>query len=479
MDVDCAHQEMSPGTGLSRWKPSLWIWVPWIWWLFAATRTPSRWLLWNRPVNFGTADASGSIDPLVLLPLMTIGFYALCTRSGQVRRIFAANKWLLLLFVYSGLSIIWSNFPSISVVRYGRMVGALEMVLLVLTERYPFEAVRVLLRRLYFVHIPLSVITIKYVRNIGVFYDWSGQEEDWIGLTTHKNSLGQVAMCSGIFWLWQIFRDRSRRKSEGRLKMLMVDCVLLAGTLWMLRGSKNVHSSTGIVGFIIGTVVIIGCQLIKRRAARAKRMVAGAIVASFFVLPPIYFAFTAFVASPAEMVVHATGRDMTFTDRDLIWTDVLNIAKRNPMLGVGVGALWVGPIGDVMYPMPNWSRKTPQWRPEEAHNGYIDTYAQTGILGLILLFIVVGRAIAGALTDLQQDLDFGSLRLPLLVGILFNNLSESSFLLGTHDLWFLFLLLAINVPRPRKSVIPRETEISPDYVNLGEELIPNTALQPS
>jgi O-antigen ligase len=160
--------------------------------------------------------------------------------------------------------------------------------------------------------------------------------------------------------------------------------------------------------------------------------------------------FAAFDTTPVQMVVQATGRDMTFTDRNLIWTDVFNIASKQPIVGVGIGALWVGPIGFDLYPMPNWSRKTPDWRPEEAHNGYIDTYAQIGIVGLILLLIVIVRGFVGVLNDLQNDFPFGSLRLPLLLGIVFNNMSESSFLLGTHDLWFLFLLSAVNVPKPRR-----------------------------
>ena len=93
---------------------------------------------------------------------------------------------------------------------------------------------------------------------------------------------------------------------------------------------------------------------------------------------------------------------MSFTDRTLIWTDVLNDAKKNPVLGVGIGALWVGPIGYDMYPMPNWSRKTPEWRPEEGHNGYVDVYARLGGIGVVLMLIVVGVAFAGALATSSE-----------------------------------------------------------------------------
>jgi len=429
-------------------KPSLWIWVPWVWFLFAATRQPARWLLWNKPVNFGADDtAGGSADRIVMLLLMFVGAYVLSKRRIQVSRILTKNKGLLILFGYMGASVVWSNFPLISIVRFGRTVGVLEMVLVVLTERDPLEAIRFLLRSVYFLHMTLSAVAIRYVRNIGVFYDWSGQFEEWIGLSTDKNSLGQVSMCSGIFWLWQICDDWRSGTRKTRLRRLLFDCTLLAITLWILRGSPTVHSATSIIGFVVCATALLGLQLIRKRAARAKRILAGAVIAAVAVGGPLYLAFQALGTTPAEAVVQATGRNMTFTDRNLIWMDVLNIAKRNPILGVGVGALWVGRIGVEIYPMPNWSRKTPQWRPQEAHNGYIDTYAQIGIIGLVLLVIVIWQAIAGALSDLERNFLMGSLRLLLLLGIVINNMSESSYLLATHDLWFLFLLTAVNLPR--------------------------------
>ncbi len=165
------------------------------------------------------------------------------------------------------------------------------------------------------------------------------------------------------------------------------------------------------------------------------------------IAPVAYVVFQAFDTTPVNMVLSATGRDMTFTDRTLIWTDVLHIAARSPVVGLGFGAFWVGHIGDAMYPMPNWSRKTPGWRPNEGHNGYIDVYVQLGAIGVALMVMVILVAFAGSLNDLQTQFELGSLRLALLLSILMNNITETSFLKGTHALWFLFLLVAINVPR--------------------------------
>ncbi len=333
-----------------------------------------------------------------------------------------------------------------------RSMGALVMVLVVLTESSPLEAVRALLQRLYLVHIPLSVIAIKYVRNIGVIYNWSGAEEEWTGISSDKNSLGQVTMCSGLFLVWQLLQDWPKKNLKRNWKKLGLNGLLLILTIWLLRGSKTIHSSAAILGFITCTVLLLGMQFIKKRTAKAKRYVVSGVIVLSLVAPLVYAVFDAFNTTPAEVVVQATGRNMTLTDRTLLWTDLLNNAAKSPVFGVGIGAFWVGPIGFDLYPLPNWSLKTPEWRPEEGHNGYLDVYVELGGIGVVLLLGVIGAGLAGAVSDLQNNFQLGSLRLVLLIGILMNNFAETSFLKGTHDLWFLFLLVVVSVPAAARKV---------------------------
>lgn len=398
--------------------------------------------------------------------LILLGLFVLGSRAEQTKRILANNKWVFVLFIYIALSILWSNFPAISLRRGIRSIGTLVMVLVVLTERNPLQAVRALLRRLYLVHIPLSIMAVKYFRNIGVMYNWSGVEEQWIGLSIDKNSLGQVAMCSGAFWLWQILQDWPKKK-------LTLSLLLLGMSLWILRGSKTIHSSTAIVGFVICVVMLLGLQYVKKRAASAKRIILAGTLALTLLAPLVYFAFQAFDTTPVQMVLQATGRDMTLTDRTYMWTDVLNNAAKSPVVGVGIGAFWVGSVGYDMYPLPNWSRITPEWRPTEGHNGFIDVYVELGAVGLALLLTVIGVAFGGAIANLESDFQFGSLRLTLLAAIVMNNITETSFLKGTHGLWFLFLLVAINLPKP-----PGEVPSQRDGMTVGHSTKPHAASSP-
>jgi exopolysaccharide production protein ExoQ len=448
--LDSAPPVERPAPAVKPGTPSWWVWIPYIWLFIVSTRSLSSWLsLAGQDGTVVDPDLSGSpVDSALLTLLIVLGLFVLGTRAEQTKRILGRNKWLIALFIYMTLSILWSNFPVISFRRSVRSMGTLVMVLVVLTEHNPLGAIRALLRRLYMVHIPLSILAIKYFRNIGTSYNWSGLEEMWIGLAVHKNNLGQVAMCSGLVSTWQVLQNWSRKK-------LSLDLLLLVLTLWVLRGSKNSHSSTAILGFTVGVAVLLGLQYVKKRVAQVKRLALLGTIALALLTPFLYLAFEAFDTTPVTMVLEATGRDMTLTGRTGLWKDLLNNAAKSPILGVGFGAFWVGHIGYAMYPLDNWSLVTPEWRPGEGHNGYIDVYVDLGVVGAALMLLVVGFAFAGALNDLQNEFELGRLRLTLLLSIVMNNVTESSFLKGTHSLWFVFLLVAVNVPTSTRRVRSR------------------------
>src|SRR5262245_9880726 len=234
------------------------LWIPFCWLFIVSTRSVSSWFV--RPD--GTVvdpDLNGTpLDRAILVVLIALALIVLASRRKQVVKILNNNRWLLALMLYMGLTVMWSNFPAISFRRYCRSVGALVMVLVVLTERNPLEAVSTLLKRCYLLHIPLSILAIKYFRNIGLAYGWDGSQEMWVGLAMHKNNLGQVAMASGLLASWLVLKDWNSRKLSSGL-------VLLGMTLWVLRGSKNSHSSTAILGFVVGVCVLLALQFLRGR----------------------------------------------------------------------------------------------------------------------------------------------------------------------------------------------------------------------
>jgi exopolysaccharide production protein ExoQ len=81
--------------------------------------------------------------------------------------------------------------------------------------------------------------------------------------------------------------------------------------------------------------------------------------------------------------------DPTFTGRTSIWAFALDMIERRPLLGWGYQSYWlVGPDAPSVLEAPGWVAEMPN-----AHNGYLDTILETGLLGLAVLttFIIATR----------------------------------------------------------------------------------------
>jgi O-antigen ligase len=430
-------------------SPSHALWLPLAWYFIVSTRAISSWF--GGPLVRGTSDVdvmSGSpLDRLILTALICLGCLVLVRRRTAMGPILSRNMWLVALFIEIVVSAAWSYFPAVSLRRAVRCVGTAVMALVVLTERRPLESAVALLRRCYVVHLVLSLIAIKYFRHIGVSWSYDGSQEEWTGLALHKNNLGQVVMMSGLFFSWCLLTGPNR----GILARAR-DLSCLALSVYLLRGSGTSNSITSIVAFAVGVCVLMALWSVRNQVERVTRYAGALVLAVVLMGGASYIAMQSLGEQPVGAALGAAGRDETLSGRTGLWLDLLAIAGRHPVLGVGYGAFWVGPAGYDIFPLPNWSSETPEWRPLQGHNGYIDVYVELGVIGVALLLVVIAVGLWSNQRLLTTDFAFGSLRLAVLISLLINNLAESSFLRGTHNLWFLFLLVAINfVSSPSES----------------------------
>ena len=138
------------------------------------------------------------------------------------------------------------------------------------------------------------------------------------------------------------------------------------------------------------------------------------------------------------VVSKAVGRNPDLTGRIHIWRVVLS-TNTNPFVGTGYESFWLGPRLRWV-----WERAGGV---NEAHNGYLETYLNLGLIGLLLL---AGFLIASYRTicmRFRASPSFGSLGLALWTVLLFYNVTESAF--RGQLLTLVFLLQVIVVPRRR------------------------------
>jgi O-antigen ligase len=118
-----------------------------------------------------------------------------------------------------------------------------------------------------------------------------------------------------------------------------------------------------------------------------------------------------------------------------LWPVLLTL-QPNPIFGAGFESYWLG--GRVAY---LWERYI--WHPTEAHNGYLETYLNLGIVGVVLL----GGLIMGTFWKIRLEVlrrfELGRLELGFFFAILVYNFTEASFR-GVDSAYTMFFLIAVD-----------------------------------
>jgi O-antigen ligase len=143
-----------------------------------------------------------------------------------------------------------------------------------------------------------------------------------------------------------------------------------------------------------------------------------------------------------EDIFLALFNDRTFTGRTTIWAFAVEMSEHRPWLGWGYQSFWlIGPTAPSVLEAPGWVADMPH-----AHNGYLDTMLETGILGLALLLMLIVSTLRG----IDRLVQYESRRTWLVLSVLFftivYNGFESTWVRSFDIAWVVFLILAAERP---------------------------------
>src|SRR6266480_5743586 len=179
----------------SRPKFSRTFWIPVFWMLILGSRPLSWWL---GVTGSGSINLEGNwFDRLLYLILIFVAIYILCKRQISWGALIWQNKALLLFYCFLLATVLWAPYPFVAFKRWFKDIGAIFIILLILTEEDPLEATKALFARCAFVWFPLSEIFAKYFPSIGREYSHSGGTM-YSGVTSQKNSLGALILVVGL-----------------------------------------------------------------------------------------------------------------------------------------------------------------------------------------------------------------------------------------------------------------------------------------
>jgi exopolysaccharide production protein ExoQ len=421
------------------------LWIPLVWLLIVSSRPVSVWM--GSSGSDADQQLDGSpLDSLIFLALIVAGATVLCRRHVDWRMLFRRNPWLFIFFIYLGISVLWSDYTFVAFKRWIKDLGNIVMVLVVLSDDNPIKALRFLLARCCYVLLPLSVVLIKYFPGLGRFYDvWVGAAFN-TGVSTDKNMLGMTLFGCSLSLVWMLLQpDRRRTGLKGRLDYFVI--LLMGGmAAWLLQ---QAHSSTAVLSTVVGALVI---WLTRFRRIRARLGVYGASLGVILVV-------LNFVVNVPEAFAGLVGRDMTLTGRTDIWSAVLKEGT-DPLFGVGYYSFW---MGDRVARLS----ATFFYDLNEAHDTYLETYLNSGLIGVALLFAVLLSAGIRIKREAMKSESFGAFRLACFLPMLFYGVTEA-WMNRLGILWFLFLVVVMQYPqrvdsknRAVRLALPRSGEFAP------------------
>jgi O-antigen ligase len=392
-------------------------WAPFFWMFIAGTRFVSAWLTLGTSPSVEAYAEGSPLDRAVFFSLIIWGIVVLSRRDINWRQLFVGNKWLVAYFLYCLISMAWTDEPLILIKRWLKDLGNPIMVLVLLTERSPYEAIVTTMRRLAFFVMPVSVLFIRYYPEFGRGYGYGGGVM-YSGVADNKNNLGLTCLIAGVCYAWAHLFKRD------------LDIYDVAGgglLLWLLYESD---SKTSVTCLVVALAILVASRrsFIARKPVRIVAVTAVGALA--YIAADLLF-------DAKQYVLAMLGRNATFTNRTELWAVVRGLQK-NAFVGTGFMSFWSG------------ARMATVWKAlgagiNQAHNGYLEQYLNLGYVGVAFIIAIALSALFIVLKQLKTDFPGGVLRLCLLSIALLYNYTEASFY-GINLMWMLFLVASIDLP---------------------------------
>jgi hypothetical protein len=353
------------------------LWVPFVWLLIQGSRPVTAWF------GIGGTQLEGNpIEAAIAFTLDCAAVVILVRRGFRFSTIPRLNLVLTALLAYLLLSCLWAPYSFVAFKRWVKEFGMVFMVLVVLTQDDPANALKLLGVRCAQILFPISVILYKYVPSFGREYSRTGGEMIR-GVTAQKNALGTICAVFGLLIIWDLLDSVAQRGAEKRWPIAWPKLLTLGIGMWLLFAS---HSKTSLVAFSAGAAIFLSTYI--PPVNRAPRFFARV----YLFTVAIALTTAAFWTANISPLLAAMGRDATFTDRTHIWQVVLNV-HTDPLIGCGFYSFWLSHSVALAPEFGGLYMTT-------AHCGFLESYLDGGAIGCVLLILFV------ILTSLRLSKDF-------------------------------------------------------------------------
>lgn len=410
-----------------RWRQlsSSALWIPGIWLAMGSSRQLGFWFTHFGLSSGGSRLEGSPVNVVFNNALFLAALVVLYRRKFSWAKFAFANQALFLMYAYFLCSAIWSPFPVPTAKRLIQQFGWVLVAPIILTERDVAASLRTVFVRVAYVLIPLSVPLMKYFPSVGRAYSYHGAVM-MSGVADHKNSLGQLCMVFCLVLIWDLMETRKLDPTSSQRPEAWPRLLTLGIGFYLLWVSV---SATSWLCFLLCVVLLIASKRLARMNNAKRVVMVGAFAAvCLLAVEQAYDLST--------RVSEAFGRGAGMSGRSEIWRVALE-RNANHLIGWGFQAFWDTSDGAAAY------EELGTGELNTAHNGYIETYLNGGVIGLSLLALFIWSTGLKATAKLVEGNPIGRLAVVFWPVLLVYNLTESQFLM-TGPIWFAMLLVTFD-----------------------------------
>jgi uncharacterized membrane protein YuzA (DUF378 family) len=229
-----------------------------------------------------------------------------------------------------------------------------------------------------------------------------------------------------LFWCWLQLKPATPGKAKSKETRLIYALFVMG--IWCLYKAHSFTSWVGLVGGAL-TMIVVGLPSFNRKSVGK------------YALAALLFIVTAQITFDVVSVIQELRGKETYDGRGELWSILLS-AGINPIIGVGFESFWMGPRVQTLWSMPQFRT----WKPNEAHNGYLEIYLNLGIIGLFAFAMLIHEVFGKSKRELLDDFRWGRYRFGFLIALLAYNWTEAGFR-GLSVAYFVLFLLASTYRR--------------------------------
>lgn len=330
--------------------------------LFFGTSLPFQ----EKVTDVRDVATSNPVNQFLFSFLYILSLVGLMSKGAQIAKFVKREKFLTLFLLWTFLSLFWSDSPFVSFKRWVQTLGTVIIFLSALLYIHPSEKTLPYFKVILFIYIPVTFLSILIFPG-AVQWEFPA----WRGIAPHKNTLGQVALVSLIFWSYAFQKNDANRK--------VVALAFWFLSLVLLFGSKS--TTCLLTGCFI--VLLAGLWHIKKSIIQPA---SGGLISSTLLMTFLSGLFLIVYLAPdtLESVFHFFGKDMTLTGRVELWGRVFEETKTHLPFGCGFEGFWIA-----SHPFVEMLADELYWVPNESHLGYLDILNESGVVGALVFALMV------------------------------------------------------------------------------------------